>query len=231
MFRSSVYRSRLLICLFTIAVAPGSYATAQTDERPPVRSPGRLFERRVVSWNELKTQNIVMQRRDFSCGAAAMATVLRYHWGEDVNETQILVALERMLTPEQLRDREERGLLLGDLEDVAKEMGYVAATGTLKLDKLLQSKVPVVVGIRFGETNHFVVFRGWYDRFVFLADPIRGNVRMTRTGFADKWIENAILVVAPQGKTKSNVSRLGVRQEEVTRGWLLKQQVRRQVTR
>jgi len=223
---------KIIVAMFTLMIAAAGTANAQqSKKRVPVRGPENQFQKRVVSWNELKKQSVVMQQRDYSCGAAAMATVLRYHWGEDITEADVLFTVERMLTVEQLQDRTEQGLLLGDLEDAAKKMGYVAASGTMTIDKLLESKVPVILAIRHGETNHFVVYRGWTDRFVFLADPIRGNVRMTISGFNDLWIDNAILVVAIKGKTKSNVSRLFVRNEEVTRGWLLKQQIRQQMTR
>ena len=41
----------------------------------------------VVSWQEQRDVQVVKQDRDFSCGAAAVATVLTYFYGMSVSET------------------------------------------------------------------------------------------------------------------------------------------------
>ena len=46
--------------------------------------------------------------------------------------------------------------------------------------------------------QHFVVFRGELDGRVFLADPLRGNVRMPRHQFLERW-DGKILAVAKRG--------------------------------
>ena len=48
---------------------------------------------------ELKDKNVVMQVRDYSCGAASLCTLLRYYWGDDINEQRILNELDKMLSP------------------------------------------------------------------------------------------------------------------------------------
>ncbi|MCY2984287.1 MAG: peptidase C39, partial [Planctomycetota bacterium] len=69
----------LLFFLILISVSTKS-SVAQTL-RSPVRDPIRSFQRPVVSWTAIRDQNVVLQQKDFSCGAAALATVLRYYWG------------------------------------------------------------------------------------------------------------------------------------------------------
>ena len=82
------------------------------------------------SWKELRRRNCVMQTRDYSCGAAALATVLRYYWGGRVGEEDILQALFKTLTAEERKDRYKNGLAISDLRRVAVDMGYLSTIGT-----------------------------------------------------------------------------------------------------
>ena len=73
--------------------------------KSPVRERGHLTQRYVESWQDLQSKNVVMQQRDYSCGAAALATILRYGWGEDVDEADTLRALNQLLSPAEIEDR------------------------------------------------------------------------------------------------------------------------------
>ena len=75
-----------------------------------------------------------------------------------------------------MKDRIENGLTLTDLRNMANLAGYQATMAKVKFEELAQGKVPVIVGITLRKHEHFVVFRGADDRYVYLADPIRGNV-------------------------------------------------------
>ena len=66
-----------------------------------------------------------------------------------------------------------------DLRRASVELGYLAAIGTMSFEQLSQSKLPLVVPIKVKKLDHFVVFRGVAGGRVYLADPIRGNVRPT----------------------------------------------------
>ena len=199
--------------------------------RSPVRDPTRTFQRPVASWTEIRDQNVVLQQRDFSCGAAALATVLRYYWGKDIQEDDVLESLSRALKPDALKERTENGLSLADLKVVSDRMGYDAAVGKLdNLQKLGESKIPLIVPVELGGTDHFVVYRGICNGFVFLADPIRGNLRLNACEFEKAWIKNAVLVVTLPDMTSSAVSRLGIRCEEVQLARLNSQVIRRQIS-
>ena len=214
--------------LYTLAPP---YGVAQT-ERAPTRDGNRSFSRQVVTWSELKYQNVVMQKRDYSCGAASLATILRYYWGKDIQEIDVLEALERSLKPQALKDRVENGLTMADLKVVSDRMGFDAAVGKLSgVEKLAESKIPVIVTIQVEpDLSHFVVYRGSVNGFVYLADPVLGNVRMSECEFARQWIGKAVFVVTTPGKTTSAVSRLGLREEEIMQARLNSQVVRRQLS-
>lgn len=158
--------------------------------------PRRQFRQQVRSWRTLQRQNVVMQQSDYSCGAAALATVIRYYWGDEVTEKEFLeVIIESVISRDELKDRVENGLTMTDLRLAAVEKGYLASMGRRSLAQLAESRIPVIVRIEKDGYDHFVVFRGMADDRVFLADPIRGNLRISVEEFATQWTDGAILVV------------------------------------
>ena len=203
-------------------------ASAQ-DGRAPVRDPDHEFRSRITSWKELQQRNVVMQNREYSCGAAAVATVLRFYWGDAVKEENVLSALMQMLTPEEIKDRVKNGLAISDLRRAAVKMGYQASIGTMTFEKLAASRVPLVVPLRLKQYDHFVVFRGVVDGRVYRADPIRGNVRPTISEFRSQWQKQAVLVVAKPNAELPEMSPLGIRPDEVYLDGMAKQTVRRQL--
>ncbi len=55
---------------------------------------------------------------------------------------------------------------------------------------------PLLVGITEDEYKHFVVYRGTNFRWVFLADPIRGHIRLTPNQFIRQWQKNLALAIS-----------------------------------
>ncbi len=198
------------------AVAQDAQAEVQ---RAPIRDAEHRVQIYVPSWKELRRRNVVMQSYDYSCGAAALATVLHYYWGTPVNEQQVVVATLRTMTADEVKDRMKHGLAISDLRRAAVLMGYLSTIGTMSLEQLAQARVPLVVPLRINvrskDYDHFVVYRGIADGRVYLADPIRGNVRPTIAEFCQQWQKNAVLVVAKPGVTPPTVSPLSIRMDEV----------------
>jgi predicted double-glycine peptidase len=193
---------------------------------PPIRDPDHTFALRIRNYVAIQQQNIVMQQRDFSCGAACLATLAKYYWGDDVSEQHVLNALDQILTAKEIEDRIKNGLAMADLRKAAVKLGYQSSVGKLTFAKLTESKVPVIVGIEPEGHKHFVVFRGHYDDWVYLADPIRGNIRITTKEFTKQWQKNALLAIAKPGEKVKEVSPLTVRCDEIQRGWLNDQLIR-----
>ena len=233
--RSAVLAAVLSAALVAGRSAPGAAPEAKSkpEEKaalaPPIRDQEHRFHRHVKSWRQLKRENVVMQQRDYSCGAAALATLVRYHWGDDSTEIQFLVDVVRMLSAEEMKERIENGLSLTDLRRLAVRAGYLATIGRLKFEKLRESKVPLIVGITVNEFDHFVVYRGTDDQYVYLADPARGNVRTPVAEFLKQWQKNAVLVVVKRGADPEKKSPLLVSPEEKSLGELNRQYVRRRL--
>lgn len=215
----------ILIGAAAMAALIWSAETAKA-QRAPIRDPDRFIRKYPWSYKELSQRQIVMQKRDYSCGAAALATILRYYWGDDITEDQLLHLLEKLLKPEEIKEREKNGLSLTDLRNLANKAGYESSIGKVKFEELAEAKVPVLVGLVVKKYDHFVVFRGAVDGWVYLADPARGQIRIPVGMFEQQWQENAILVVAkPRTKVK-DPNPMAVRSQERYRGWLNNQWVR-----
>lgn len=155
------------------------------------------------SWRSFQRENIVFQKFDYSCGSAALATLLRYYfqdpYGEDVVLQVILRVLARSPDPKaELEDRIKQGFSMYDLFLVSKELGYQAAVVRLPIDKLAKLPAPTLVRIEKMGYKHFVVVRGIHDNTVYLADPARGNIRMSSDEFLKQW-SGEVLVLGKAG--------------------------------
>jgi hypothetical protein len=152
----------------------------------------------------------------------------KYYWGDNVTEEMVLVALDQLLTPEEIQDRIKNGLAMSDLRRAAVKLGYSAVVGKLSFYKLQDAKVPVIVGISPGGHDHFVVFRGTDGQWVYVADPIRGNIRIPIGEFIKQWQENAVLAIHKPGEKVKETSPLSLQWDDVVRGETSLQWIRSQ---
>jgi len=139
---------------------------------------------------ELRDQYIVKQQLDYSCGAAALATLMTYYFGDKTSEQETLQRLSDVLanlSEEQLARKKRIGFSLLDLKIVAQQKGYDAAGFKLTLDQLRQLVAPVIVYVHPLGYHHFAVLRGIAGDRVFLADPGRGNLRMSLARFSEEY--------------------------------------------
>ena len=154
------------------------------------------------SMKDLRDQDLIRQRFDFSCGAAALATLLRYGFGQSVTEGQILEGLFDLPTEDEKAARRRTGFSLLDLQRVAQARGNNAQGFRLEPEQLPMLGGPVIVFIEPRGYKHFAVLRGVRGDRVYLADPSRGNIRMPAYTFLDSWVQDdgkgIIFVVEPK---------------------------------
>ncbi|HET8700998.1 MAG TPA: C39 family peptidase [Nitrococcus sp.] len=144
----------------------------------------------IRSLQEIRQHHVVIQKWDLSCGAAALATILNYQYGDFVSERSIATALmkrkEYIAHPMLVRIRQ--GFSLLDLKRYVDQRGYEGiGYGKLTLHDLIKY-APIMVPLNFYGYNHFVVFRGVRKNQVLLADPAWGNRAMTIKRFEHVWI-------------------------------------------
>lgn len=164
----------------------------------PVQAGVIRGDKTIRSWKELRDQNIVLQGFDYSCGAGAMATLMRFYFGDDVTEEGILLNILGSMNREDVEEREKNGLSLLDLKLCAERLGYQAVGVRLNYASLPQLKGPVLIHLENKEYRHFAVLKGVRGDRIYLADPSRGNLRMSADRFAKEW-SGIALVLGKQG--------------------------------
>jgi uncharacterized protein len=149
----------------------------------------------VQSILEIRHDRVMIQKWDLSCGAAALATVLHYQFGEPVTEKEIAHALmgrtEYVEHPELIQIRE--GFSFLDLKRYVQtyrggSLYKGEGLGQLELSDLIE-RAPIMVPVNALGYNHFVVFRGVMGNRVLVADPAWGNRTMTIDKFQRMWLD------------------------------------------
>jgi predicted double-glycine peptidase len=155
----------------------------------------------LTSWKARKFENLVRQRTDFSCGAAALATIFNYAFGRTTTEQQVLVNMLRVADPDIVR---QKGFSLLDMKTYAQSVGYQAEGYRVDYATLRKLEVPSIALLDIRGYKHFVVIRRAWDDRVAIGDPAIGNMTMTRPRFEEAW--NGILfVVSGDGYVADNI--------------------------
>jgi hypothetical protein len=147
----------------------------------------------VRSLLEMRQKNVVVQQWDTSCGAAALATLLKYQHGLPASERQIAEAMLR--TGDALKVKVRGGFSLLDLKRYADARG-LEGVGFLQLevDDLVEM-APAIVPIMTRGYPHFVVVRGRAGGKLLIGDPAYGNRTMDVEAFQSAWTQNIGFIV------------------------------------
>ncbi|MDJ0945170.1 MAG: C39 family peptidase [Kiloniellales bacterium] len=157
----------------------------------PVVGGARIYNVKVNSLAQMKFKRVVPQSYDLSCGAAAIATLFKYYYGEDVDEQAVIDSVKEYGNAEEI---ERDGFSMLELKRYGEGRGYLAQGFKIKnAEKLSKLKVPVLTLINTRGYNHFVVIKGVKDGTVFIADPAFGNRARSLEDFDQEW-NNVILV-------------------------------------
>jgi len=179
---------RILLALCLATIAAGS---AAQEALVVVNSGTARIEQRVTSLVALRDAGVVKQRFDYSCGSAALATLLTYGLNDPVDEASLLRALLEPMSADELAALQKKGLSLADLQRLAQKRGHKAQGFRLHASQLAKLSRPVIVFIKPGGYEHFAVFKGVRGDRVHLADPSLGNVRMPLYRFLDMWADES----------------------------------------
>lgn len=171
----------LLACLLLIPLGARAERTF-----PFVAGEVRTYKP-LTTWKDLRDRNIVKQGFDYSCGSGALATLMKISFGEQVSEAEIIREILKGKTVAEKKEIGKRGYSLLDLKKAAEAKGYLTATYKLKVEHLFQLKGPVLIYFEPKGEKHFAVLKYVKGDRVYLADPSRGNVRLSIYRFAALW--------------------------------------------
>lgn len=172
------------------ALACVGWAAPSWAEDFRLQTDGGAFTASVLSWREIPFRTVVRQRYDYSCGSAALATLLRYHYDRNANEASIFRAMYAAGDQERIR---QRGFSLLDMQSYLEGVGMTADGYRLSLDRLRELDTPAITMIAPNGYRHFVVVKGITDDEVLVGDPATGLAIYSREEFEALW--NGIVFV------------------------------------
>jgi len=143
--------------------------------------------------SEFSKDHIVKQQFDYSCGSAALATLLNYYLGETLTERQIIAGLVEYGDKKQMERLKAFSLL--DMKRFVEKLGYFGAGYKADIEDLKTLGKPCIVPMEIFGYQHFVVFRGIVQDHVFVADPYLGDVSFPVEQFRKMWQRNVVFVV------------------------------------
>lgn len=143
-----------------------------------------MLRKPVRSMLEMRYQNVMRQQLDFSCGAAAVGTLLRYGYGIALSETRIVEDMLRVADPDIVA---RHGFSMLDMRNYVETLGLRGRGFRVDYTALRQLRIPVIALLDVNGYLHFVVVRKAIAGRVFVADPALGNRIVPEEEFAASW--------------------------------------------
>ncbi|MPW17155.1 peptidase C39 [Paraburkholderia sp. CNPSo 3157] len=169
------------VAFATCAMCATSHAQASIDTSTLAGVP---LTKTVHSMRELRYRHIVSQQFDYSCGAAALATLLKYGYGIDIPETELIRRMMVFSTPEVAV---KNGFSMLDMKKFVETIGLRGRGFRVNTDALYHLQIPVMVLMNIDGYEHFVIVKHAQDGRIFIADPALGNRILLEEDFAKTW--------------------------------------------
>ena len=185
------------------ALAAHSQPTRQSVPVIPIGNvvPGiSMMPMQIKSMRDMRYHNMVRQERDFTCGAAALATILQYVFGRTISEQEVI---RNMLENTDAKIAQERGFSLLDMKNYLERVGLRGRGYRIDANSLITVKIPVIALQTTRGYAHFVVVKRVADGIVYIADPALGHRQMTVDEFVGAW-NGIVFAVLGNGLKQQN---------------------------
>jgi len=192
------------VCRVVMAwlMLPAMVAAAGQDRSAAVTLPGEVggaYRVPVKSMKQLVNERLfrttVRQSLDFSCGSAAVATLLTHHYDAPTTEDHALYFMYQRGDREKIK---QEGFSMLDMKEYLEARGYRAdgfEIGPDQFDQLVRESLPFIALMEENGYNHFVVVKGAHGDHVLLGDPSRGTRTLKRTLFDRLWANRLAFMI------------------------------------
>ncbi|WP_418380948.1 C39 family peptidase [Vibrio scophthalmi] len=150
-----------------------------------------VFSVPVKSYKEMLFGDVVRQQYDFSCGSAAVASLLTYHYDNPADENTIFKVMFEKGDQSKIK---KSGFSLLDMKLYLESLGYQADGFNVPLEKMRELGVPGITLVNFDGYMHFVVIKGMNNHSVILGDPSRGTIQMRYEKFSQYYSGIVLLI-------------------------------------
>lgn len=173
--------------------ADAVYYTEVLDPRNNSLSRYHREEVRIKPALENQFRGIVRQAYDYSCGSAALTTLLNGYVGTKLTEQQTMEGLLRFGEYDRIVQRRSFSLL--DMKRFVTALGYESGGFKGEFSDLIKQQQPVIVPISYAGFKHFVVYKAYKDGRVYVADPALGNISFDQERFKKIWENNTLFLI------------------------------------
>lgn len=150
------------------------------------------MEIEVTSFQAQRFSTVMRQQYDFSCGSAALASLLTFHYDDPVSEADVFEGMFELADLEKVR---REGFSMLDMKRYLEQRGYQADGFRMPLEGLrTKVRVPVIVLVNLEGYRHFVIIKGISESAVLVGDPARGLKEYSRSEFEQHWDGAAFLI-------------------------------------
>jgi len=210
--------SRTLLAAALLAAAAVPLATAQSVRTGSGLRGFEIQRSGVKSVYDLRWEHVVRQHLEIGCGAAALATILSYHFDFPATEQEMADALWADATrgkPAQAQQQTQHlGFSLGNIQRVAEQGGLTSAGFAVEAKNLDQLKIPAISQLTIKGYPHFVVIRGTQNGRVYIADPAFGNTTYRLPAFEKIYSGVLLAFTLRSGSPASSQDALTVQADE-----------------
>lgn len=184
-------RHRLMSLTLMACMASLSAPTGAQLAYLPSMGGGDVFMP-VTSIRQARLAGTLLQQYDYSCGSAAVATLLTHHYGYPMSEATVF---EYMYQHGDQRKIQREGFSLLDMKRFLQARGFEADGFKQTLDKLAEARLPAIALINDNGYHHFVVIKGLRGERVLIGDPAKGTRSMARQAFESAWQAGLLFVI------------------------------------
>lgn len=167
-----------------LAAAPLGSAAAGDVALGTGSGAGGFFNLGVESVQERKFRGIYRQEFDFSCGSAALASLLTFHYDRPRTEHDVF---QSMYAEGDRAQIERHGFSLLDMKRYLERNGVPSDGFQVPIDRLQTAGIPAITLIDTDGYKHFVLLKGVTDTHVLIGDPAVGVKRLSRDEFVRIW--------------------------------------------
>jgi len=153
---------------------------------------GGNFYLPVTSFTERRFKTIYKQKYDFSCGSAALASLLTFHYDDKVDEQSVFLDMFKHGNEKKIK---KLGFSLLDMKHYLERRGYHSDGFKINLEQLILSNVPAITIINNNGYMHFIIIKAVNKDYVLVGDPALGVKVFSRAKFTSMWGNRIVFLI------------------------------------
>jgi len=153
---------------------------------------GGNFSIQGKSFAERRFSTVYRQQFDFSCGSAALASLLTFHYDDIVDEQSVFVDMFQHGNQEKIK---QEGFSMLDMKLYLERRGYRSDGFKINLDQLYSTGSPAITIINDKGYMHFVIIKGVDEHKILMGDPAQGVKSVARDQFEKMWGNRILFLI------------------------------------